>query len=40
MEQFVELGYSWVATTTHINYKRALKLHDTAIVKTKFISLN
>lgn len=35
MEEFVAEGLTWVASTSHIDYKRALKLNDTAIVKTQ-----
>jgi acyl-CoA thioester hydrolase/thioesterase-3 len=35
MEEFSELGYSWVASSVTINFKRSLELNDTAIVKTQ-----
>ncbi len=38
MEEFIEMGYSWVASNMNINYKRALKLGDVAVVKTQIDS--
>ena len=38
MEEFIEMGYNWVASNMQINYKRALKLGDIAIVKTQLNS--
>ncbi|MFH0735554.1 MAG: thioesterase family protein [bacterium] len=35
MEDFIKEGYSWFASSANINYKTALKLSDTAIVKTQ-----
>lgn len=35
MEEFVKLGYAWVASTAHIEYKRSLLLNDKAIVRTQ-----
>jgi acyl-CoA thioester hydrolase/thioesterase-3 len=40
MEEFIEMGYSWVASKMEINFKRALLLGDTAIVKTQLNSAN
>ena len=40
MEEFIEKGYNWVASAAHINWKRPLKLGDTAIVKTQMGSVN
>ncbi len=40
MEEFIEMGYNWVASNMNINYKRALKLGDVAIVKTQISSFN
>lgn len=40
MEEFVKLGYSWVASTIHIDYKRELRLGDKVIVKTQVDSYN
>jgi acyl-CoA thioester hydrolase/thioesterase-3 len=40
MEEFVKMGYSWVASTAHINFKRALKISDRALVRTKVDSVN
>lgn len=34
MESFNERGLNWVANTFHIDYKRTMKLGDTAIVRT------
>jgi acyl-CoA thioester hydrolase/thioesterase-3 len=34
MEEFIEKGYNWVASAANINWKRPLKLGDTAIVNT------
>lgn len=38
MEEFHVLGYNWVASTAHIEFKRALKLGDKIIVKTQLKS--
>lgn len=35
MEDFHKLGFNWVASTAHIEFKRALNLGDTAVVKTQ-----
>lgn len=35
MEVFVERGYSWVASTTHIDFKREIKLGDKILVRTQ-----
>ena len=40
MNQFIEMGYNWVASNMSINYKRALLLGDTAIVKTQLDSFS
>ena len=40
MEEFIEMGYSWVASNMQINYKRVLKLGDVAIVKTQLNSFS
>jgi acyl-CoA thioester hydrolase/thioesterase-3 len=40
MKQFLEMGYNWVASNMNINYKRALLLGNTAIVKTQLDSFN
>ena len=40
MEEFIEKGYNWVASAANINWKRPLKLGDTAIVKTQMDSVN
>jgi len=40
MEEFIEMGLNWVASNMHINYKRALKLGDVAIVKTQLDSFS
>ncbi len=40
MEEFLEMRLNWVATSMHINYKRAMKLGDTAVVKTQMESFN
>ncbi len=34
MEEFIKLGYSWVNTKTYVEYKREMKLGDTAVVFT------
>ena len=39
MEKFLELGYSWVATTTHINFKRPIKLMDNVNVNAQIESI-
>lgn len=38
MEEFIAMGYNWVASSMNINYKRSLVLGDTAIVKTQLES--
>ncbi|MDA3861915.1 MAG: acyl-CoA thioesterase [Melioribacteraceae bacterium] len=40
MEEFIKMGYNWVASNMSINYKRALKLGDVAVVKTQLDSFN
>ena len=40
MEEFLEKGFSWVASTAHIDYKRALKLNDNVVVRTQVNSYN
>jgi acyl-CoA thioester hydrolase/thioesterase-3 len=40
MEEFIEKGYNWVSSAAHIDWKRPLKLGDTAIVKTQMDSVN
>jgi len=40
MIEFLELGYNWVVSTTHINYKRMLTLNDKIVVKTQIDSVN
>jgi len=35
MEEFIEKGYSWFASSANINYKSGLKLTDIAIVRTQ-----
>ena len=34
MEEFIELGYTWVANTTHVEHKRPLGLGEKIIVRT------
>jgi len=40
MEEFIGMGYNWVASQMTINYKRSLLLGDVAIVKTQWDSFN
>ena len=40
MEEFIDMRLNWVASSMHINYKRAMKLGDTALIKTKVESFN
>ena len=35
MEEFVERGYTWVASDTNIHFKREIKLTDRVVVKTQ-----
>jgi acyl-CoA thioester hydrolase/thioesterase-3 len=35
MEEFHSLGYNWVISVSHIEFKRALKLGDRILVKTQ-----
>ncbi|MCD8739946.1 acyl-CoA thioesterase [Mucilaginibacter roseus] len=34
METFMKRGFGWLVQTVHINYKRALKMGDTFLVRT------
>lgn len=38
MNDFLSLNYNWVISTTHIDYKRALKLEDKIVVRTQLDS--
>lgn len=38
MEEFINRGYSWVASTTHIDFKREIKLGDSIVVRTQLKS--
>lgn len=40
MEDFIDMRLNWVTSSIHINYKRALQLGDTAIIKTQVESFN
>ena len=40
MEEFIDLGYSWVVSSVTINYKRALLLNDKIIVRTQLESFS
>jgi len=40
MDEFIKMGYSWVASKAEIEFKRALVLEDTAIVQTQIESYN
>ena len=40
MQEFIEKGFNWVVSEVHIDWKGALKLRDTAIVKTQMDSVN
>lgn len=40
MDEFIEKGFSWVVSAVHMDWKRALSLGDTAIVKTQLDSVN
>jgi acyl-CoA thioester hydrolase/thioesterase-3 len=40
MEEFLEKGYNWVSSAAQIDWKRPLKLGDTAIVKTQMDSVD
>ena len=40
MDEFIEKGLSWVVSAVHMNWKRALSLGDTAIIKTQLDSVN
>lgn len=35
MEEYLQRGYNWYASTAHIDFKRALKFGDIAVVKTQ-----
>lgn len=34
MEEFIEAGYNWFVKTTHIEYKRPLRMGDRFVVRT------
>lgn len=38
MEEFHSLGFNWVASTAHIDFKRALSLGDKILVRTQLKS--
>lgn len=38
MEEFISMGYAWVASKAEIEFKRALVLQDTAVVQTQIDS--
>ena len=40
MDDFLKLGYNWVASTVHIEYKRPLLLDDRIVVRTQLDSIN
>ena len=40
MKEFHDLDFNWVVSTTHIDYKRSLKLGNTIIVRTQIDSVN
>ena len=40
MEEFIDMQLNWVASSMNINYKRALKLGDVALIKTQVDSFN
>ena len=40
MEEFIDLGYSWVVSSVTISYKRALLLNDKIIVRTQLESFS
>ena len=40
MEDFHKLGYNWVASSTYIDWKRALMLNDKIVVKTQLDSID
>ncbi len=35
MEEFIKLGYTWVASITYIEFKREIKLGDKIVVRTQ-----
>lgn len=39
-EKFTELGYGWVVTQVHINYKRPLVMGDVMLIKTGILAMN
>ncbi len=40
MEEFIERGFSWVASRAEIDFKRAIKLNDKVFVRTQIESVN
>jgi len=40
MEDFIKLGYTWVASNVNITYKRPLLLGDPVVVRTQVESYN
>jgi len=40
MQEFWKRDLNWVISTTHIEYKRSIKLEDTIVVRTRIDSVN
>lgn len=40
MEEYIERGVNWYASTAHIDFKRSLKLDDVAVVRTQIKEWN
>lgn len=40
MDEFIDKGFNWVVSSVQMDWKRALSLGDTAIVKTQLDSVN
>ena len=40
MEEFHSLGYTWVVSSSHIDYKRPLKIGDKILVRTRLDNVN
>jgi YbgC/YbaW family acyl-CoA thioester hydrolase len=40
MDKFLERGYGWLVSSAHMNYKRALKMSEYFLVRTRIDSID
>lgn len=40
MEEFIEMGFGWVASTAHIEYRRQIRLNNRVLVRTRLESFS